>query len=854
MIELDSPKAQSSRSLTDIRSARENRTAEVIRIKDEQIRILTEQNNKLLDAIEKGEEEISALQLEKLHIDEENRELRESNFCVQSKSKVRDDELESTRIQTEELEKQLQVVTSQHAELLKMVESEEATNARLVVDLEGTQSELQTLRVSQEIMKKELAEKVDIAETASKKCETQNSEIILLRDESASLKTKLKETMLKCSVETESLQEQLRVRKEKQYQLLEKLQIQEEARRKAEDQISLLEEDLKSLHMKSSSTDTQLQIEISARLSQSDENQKLSQNNEILKGDNNKLREKYKVMEEAQLKMESDARLSSEKLREMAEKVFQLLERLKIAELGKTRAMEALRGKEDEVHSLKKKIGSQSKEYEKEETVRMKLQQDKKVLEEQLKNFKKQHTKLACKCKEEARLKIRMEDEKKEAENKVKTLNGRVSFLLNKLQVDEEARSIQKEEIEKLQNQLQSTREAMQHTEKDLDKALNTIKSLTEELKAKTQELETTKIKQDALEQFMDEQDSFEAQSRKREKTLKSADESPLLAGGRLRFTIDSKPSLGLFALKAKSARDKKWLETNDCNLFMRKASKSSNTQDILLQKIAETYGIIVSYEEEIEKLKKEIDERNALVEKIELKNKHIHDKLSIEEESKRRTLLRYINAVKASVSLGEAGCEKDREEVGKVGAGRINLPEANLTDEEVHAISALLRNNETIALLNLQGNLITDEGCRSIASVLSGPSCLEHIDLRRNRISKNGIKLIVEAIERSDRVRHVHVHAGGKIEAVGSKNLTQNFERHNKVESSTVCVIDIRENSKPEDSDLLKEEMFDLQLSLQETQNRVHLKKSSNQASKSNQKSDKVMKNGLFIRNPASM
>lgn len=43
---------------------------------------------------------------------------------------------------------------------------------------------------------------------------------------------------MKTQVELESLQEQLRVRKEKQYQLLEKLQGQEEAKRQAEDQVS----------------------------------------------------------------------------------------------------------------------------------------------------------------------------------------------------------------------------------------------------------------------------------------------------------------------------------------------------------------------------------------------------------------------------------------------------------------------------------------------------------------------------------------------------------------------------------------------------------------------------------------
>ena len=677
MMELDTPnKNSTSRSLADIRSARENRTAEALRIKDEQIRILTEQNNKLLEAIDGGEEEISALQLEKLHIDEENRQLRETNFSVQSKAKVRDDELEARKNEAEELEKQLNVVTAQHSELLKMVETEEATNAKLAADLENCQSELQDVKAKQVIVTRELESKAETTEIASKKCEVQSSEIILLRDEVETLKLKMNDSAMKSSVEIESLQEQLRVRKEKQYQLLEKLQCQEEARRKAEDQVSSLEEKIKLLHTKSSNAETQLQLEISSKLSQSDEIKKLSETNKTLHVENTNLQEKSRVLDEEHLRMETEARESSEKLREMAEKVFQLLERLKIAEIGKSRSMDALRGKEEEVHVLKKKNGSLIKENEKEQKIRTKLQYDKKLLEEQIKDLKRQNIQLGQKCKEEARLKVRMDDERKELEGKVKTLNGRVSFLLNKLQIDEEARSAQRDDIDKLQSQLKSSREIMQSKEDECNEALTKIKSLSEELTTTSHDLESTKIKLDALQQLVDQQDEMKTQARKREKLLKSKDENPLLAGGRLRFFIDNKPTLGFFALKGKNAKDREWLEANDCNLFMRKASKSQNTQDLLLQKIAETYGIIVTYEEELDKLRGEIQERNTEIDKVEMKIKYMHGKLCLEEESKRRTLLRYINAVKASVSLGEAGCEKDREEVGRVGAGRINLPE----------------------------------------------------------------------------------------------------------------------------------------------------------------------------------
>lgn len=163
------------------------------------------------------------------------------------------------------------------------------------------------------------------------------------------------------------------------------------------------------------------------------------------------------------------------------------------------------------------------------------------------------------------------------------------------------------------------------------------------------------------------------------------------------------------------------------------------------------------------------------------------------------------------------------------------------MTDEEVHAISALLRKNETIAELNLQGNLITDEGCRSISSVLSGPSCLQNVDLRRNRITKNGIKLIVEALERSERVKHVHVHAGGKIEAMGGKETSYALDRKDNAESSTVCIVDIRDNSMPEESDIIKQEMFGLPITFQQNQSYPTQKKGIKQNPTCKQKSEVV-------------
>ena len=98
-----------------------------------------------------------------------------------------------------------------------------------------------------------------------------------------------------------------------------------------------------------------------------------------------------------------------------------------------------------------------------------------------------------------------------------------------------------------------------------------------------------------------------------------------------------------------------------------------------------------------------------------------------------------------------------------------IYLFPSNISDEEVHALAALLRNNTNIEELNLRGNNITDDGARALAAVLAGRGYLRLVDLRGNKIGQGAIKILAEALERAERVRHVYVHAGGKIEALGA-------------------------------------------------------------------------------------
>ena len=150
------------------------------------------------------------------------------------------------------------------------------------------------------------------------------------------------------------------------------------------------------------------------------------------------------------------------------------------------------------------------------------------------------------------------------------------------------------------------------------------------------------------------------------------------MSGGRLRFYVESKPTIGVVTIKGKRGKDKEWLEQKGCNTFLKKSLKSQNVKEMMITHIAELYGLQYTQEEHVKELKDELLSRVNDFDILSRKYAYINDKLGVEEEAKRRTLIRYINAVKASVSLGEPGSEKDRDEVGRIGAGKVYLPEVS--------------------------------------------------------------------------------------------------------------------------------------------------------------------------------
>jgi myosin protein heavy chain len=747
--------------------------------------------------------------LEKVAIEQENRNVRDTNFELQSKARAAETISKRLQIDIADKEKQLRIMTDQNSELLRLLESEESLTAKLQGEVNELRAELDELRQKYNALLTTAKTHEELATKAAKEGQLRAEEIRLLRVEVEQLKQQNTELKMKTQIEVEALQEQLRVRKEKQYQLLEKLQAQEEAKRQAEDQVAGMEEQLRGLHARNVDLETQNKVESRSKSNIEEANKELQIENTTLFNQNKELQAKIERSEKERLRMEAEARDSGEQLREMSDKVFQLLERLKLAELGKTKAMEALKKKEQDMVALQKKNARLIKESTEESKAKVKAEMDNKVLQEQVRALKKNNTSLAQKSKEEALQKVKVMEERDQLDEKLKTMESRLSFLLNKVQADEENRIVQAEDRKKLEAQVISYTEKCEELQHKLTEMGESNRVITQAMRLKQEEVNEITMKYEhVVRELQVKENEFNKANNSdqipHEETKAGAPDdidNVRLNEGRGRFYVEAKSIGGgsLLVLKARKPGYKDWLEKQGVNDFLKKAQKTTRFRDVVVEKFAAVFGLLMVEEEEKLQLLEQVTTREQHIEMQQKKLALVQDTLAIEEDAKRRMLLRYIHAVKEhAMSVNEGS------------GGVLQLPESNLGDEEIHALAALLRNNTSIDEVNLRSNQITDDGARALAAVLAGKSGLKLVDLRGNKISKAGIKSIAEALERCERVKHVYVHAGGKIEALGTSrwanpraDQTDNQAKTNGALQSktlgtveTVCVVDVRDNT----------------------------------------------------------
>ena len=573
--------------------------------------------------------------------------------------------------------------------------------------------------------------------------------------------------------------------------------------------MSGMEDKLRQSHAERMDFQTQLQVAQRNQHAVEDTNQLMTIDLENARKKVSTLQSKLSTLEQERQVLEAEARDTGDQLMKMSEKVFQLLERMKLAELGKNKAIETLKRKEQEVIALKKKNSRLLHENTREGKARVKAELDKKVIYDQLEAVKKHTSQLNHRCREEVKEKLRELEDKKVALEKVQTLGGRLTFVLNKMQTEEELKIQMKEELKKLSAQVLSFTERNAELETKASTATESNRVVTSALRLKQREVEELLGQNQVLVEQAQAQAVAQAvgplsptNGPTSDSTTTTNNKEGHNSTANSYYYVETKPNSGLLHLKVRPQvpqvdQASACLDRYQIPAFLKRVQKESQSKNYLVQKIGQLLTYLVQEQQRLSSLKDTRDSIQETVHHLGQKNLFLTEKLGSEEDAKRRTLLRYVHAVKSTTNSNSPNAQDNIR--------RLQLPESGIGDEEVHAIAALLREDAStssssgaIEQLNLKSNKISDEGARAIAAVLSSSRSIQQIDLRNNLISKKGIECLAEALERNPRSKHVYVHAGGKIEALGTSMNNNNNNPSTMMNVETICVVDLRENHPP--------------------------------------------------------
>lgn len=667
------------RSIQNLDSEKEIRMNEALKKKDEQIRFLTEQNKELTASLDYSEEELRMLKLEKAAVEADNKTIREDNIQLQSNATCAAGELDDFKSGHEDMESQLLVSMRRSAELLKLLEVEEANMADIQAQFDKCKKESMALEQKYQALVGLSSEANQNAKSAARENKLKAEEIRVLRLEVEGLRQKNSELTRKNTIDLSDAQEQLSLSKQNRYELLEKLEKQAHTSRLAEDQLKELEQSLHDLRLKSSDLETQLRLESNARISQDEINRDLVDKLKAASEEKEKLALDLKTSDEQCKKWQDEAYKRAQGIQELSQSVFETKERLAQCERASKTSSKELSKKEQECFSLKKKLSKAIDDITEERRKREKMEAEKRGSDDQLRVVKQSLNQLGNKLKEEAKARIQAEDSLKVETEKKQTLEVRCGTVVNMMETHCVTISTQKEELKNKESQICSLSQRNNALQSQLAHEKENNKTVTMDLKDLQKSLNEMRIKFEALTEKTKIQEEQAVNRELNDLQSKGRKSDSHLAGGQLRFFVDSKRSLGQILIKGKCSKDKAWIEEKGCNSFLRKALKGQNPQEVLVQRIAELYGMILLSEEKLESSTEEIKSKNENIDLIDRELNKMHSCVVKEEESKLRILRNYIRVVKESASLGKLGSAEDGKKAGEVRVGGIYLPEVCL-------------------------------------------------------------------------------------------------------------------------------------------------------------------------------
>jgi len=649
-----------------------------------EIKFLQEQNQQVIDALEKVEREKAEAVKIAAEFQQKEASLQAEYDRVKLKIAAITTDLQQQRAEGHSKDEHIRVLGDQNKQLLDLLEQTEdkvRKTRESSAELDGEIARLKLIeddfdRVKQRAEKEVAAAKRDVLKLLE--------EVRDVRETNEQIRTEAANFEAQTSVDLEALEQALSVVKTKNVDYIQQIQAQEVKAQQYQQSISTLNMEASLLENKIVEMKSQMEGEEEERQkftrNAGDQQQRL----EGVEAQVEALRKALSSAERANESLQEDNRQSAEKFREMADKVYALMDALRLNQVDLKKHEASNQTVEKKCLGLEKQIANLTTKIEMEMEARGVAEQEKRDAEAQSNLLKKQNKVMEESIALAQKAQAACEKKAADVQQQVTSLQTQNAYLASRVDSMEDEKNDLRAELKKGSDKLSELVRANQKLQQSID----------------TLDQDVTRSKAD--------RDQLRAQLEyiKREDVLDdSGRQRPIL--------IQSNQST--------------LLERLQINEFLYEAQQSRTPIPLIVEKVAQVLELLHSAQSQADTYLSDVSKSNTLVAALRKKNMRLFEQVQEFEQFKTRSLIRFV------ANKFESGS-----------TSMIYLDGLHLTEREVQEIHNLMRQYEVLPKVNaivLSDNGLTDAVVNLLLQIIFSLPYLKRLDLRKNAFTPDAIK-----------------------------------------------------------------------------------------------------------------
>jgi myosin protein heavy chain len=649
-----------------------------------EIHFLQEQNSQVINALEKVEREREEAKKIAAEFEQKEASLQAEYQRVKLKIVAITTELQQQRTEIHSKEEHIRVLGDQNKQLLDLLEQTENKVRTTQESSTALDFEIKRLKLIEDDFDR-VKEKAEAEVSAAKRDVLKLlEEVRNTREFNEQLRTEAANFEAQTSVDLEALEQALSVVKAKNVDYIQQIQAQEVKAQQYQQSISTLNVEAAELEEGIVTMKGQMEGEEEERQkfarNAGDQQQRL----EGMEAQVDALRKALSSAERANEGLQEDNRQSSEKFREMADKVYALMDALRLNQVDLKKHEAENMTTEKKCGGIEKQVANLNTKIETEIEAAQVAEQAQRDAEAQANMLKKQNKQMEEAIALAQKAQAACERKAADVQQQVTSLQTQNAYLASRVDTMEDEKSDFRAELKRGSDRLS-----------ELVRANSKLQASIDQLDTEHSRLKADRDQLRAQLEYIKREDVLDESGRQR----------PIL--------IQSNQS--------------SLLERLQINEFLYEAQQSKTPIPLVVEKIAQVLELLHSGQSQADQYLADVSKSNTLVAALRSKNMKLFEQVQEYEQFKSRSLIRFVgNQLEAdSTSM-------------------IFLDGLHMVEREVQEVHNLLRQYEVLERVNtivLSDNGLTDDLVNLLLQIIFSVPYMKRFDLRRNALSGEAIK-----------------------------------------------------------------------------------------------------------------